>query len=148
MNTEPTHKLTVKIGDALRTVQGYTHEEFVAARDALHADLAADLAVVQAAKAVVNAAPLVGNGTPVAAPAPVPAQGGGWDVTPPPAAPAPSFTQSTLPSCHHGPMQARSGVGAKGPWRAYMCPAPKGTPGQCEPRWVRKGSPEWDTFPA
>lgn len=68
--------------------------------------------------------------------------------TPVPPQPAPSFTQATTPSCQHGPKTARSGNGAKGPWRAWMCPAPKGTPGQCEPIWVRKGTPEWDTFPA
>lgn len=39
--------------------------------------------------------------------------------------------------CKHGGMTLRSGTGAKGPWKAWMCPAPKGTPDQCEPIWIR-----------
>lgn len=76
-----------------------------------------------------------------AAPAAAPADWG----TPPP--PAPSFAQAMQPSCSHGPRTARSGSGAKGPWRAWFCPQPKGAP-QCEAIWVRRGSPEWDGFPA
>lgn len=76
-------------------------------------------------------------------PAPVPAAPAAV-----PPGPAPSFLAAAVPACPHGQKVARSGQGAKGPWKAWMCPAPKGTPGQCEPAWVRKGSPEWDTFPA
>lgn len=43
----------------------------------------------------------------------------------------------TPEACHHGDRVYRSGAGAKGPWQAWMCPSPKGTPGQCEPLWVR-----------
>lgn len=75
----------------------------------------------------------------------VPAAAPDWGTPPPPAA---SFQQAAIPQCPHGARTPRSGQGAKGPWRAYMCPAPKGTPGQCEPDWVRRGTPEWDTFPA
>lgn len=75
----------------------------------------------------------------------VPAAAPDWGAPPPPAA---SFQQAAIPQCQHGPRTPRSGNGAKGPWRAYMCPTPKGTPGQCEPDWVRRGTPEWDTFPA
>lgn len=39
--------------------------------------------------------------------------------------------------CKHGPMKLRTGAGAKGPWKAWMCPSPKGTPDQCEPIWIR-----------
>lgn len=58
-------------------------------------------------------------------------------------------TPSTGPvgrSCMHGPMTKREGTGAKGPWKGYMCPTPKGTPGQCEPVWLRRNDPEWSTF--
>ena len=49
-------------------------------------------------------------------------------------------------TCSHGVMTKRTGAGAKGPWKAYMCPSPKGTPDQCEPVWVRRHDSEWSTF--
>jgi len=49
-------------------------------------------------------------------------------------------------SCKHGMMSQRTGSGAKGPWKAYMCPSPKGTPDQCEPVWLRRNDPEWNSF--
>ena len=48
--------------------------------------------------------------------------------------------------CKHGPMTKRSGAGAKGPWKGWMCPSPKGTPDQCEPIFIRRNEPEWNTF--
>ena len=55
------------------------------------------------------------NATPVAAPAP---QGGGN-------------------TCRHGVMSYREGVGQKGPWKGYMCAAPKGATDKCDTIWVR-----------
>jgi hypothetical protein len=78
---------------------------------------------------------------PAAAPTPPPVAPG-WE-TP---APAPSFQQATVPQCAHGPRTARSGSGAKGPWAAWFCPQPKGT-AQCDAIWVKRGTPEWDSFP-
>jgi hypothetical protein len=52
----------------------------------------------------------------------------------------------TSRSCSHGLMSKRTGAGAKGPWKAFMCPSPKGTPDQCEPVWVRRNDPEWASF--
>jgi len=46
------------------------------------------------------------------------------------------------------PRIAKSGVSAKGPWKAWMTSARKGEPGYAEPIWIRRGSPEWDTHPA
>ena len=142
MNTEPRHKLTVKVLDALRTIQGYTMEEYQAARDELIADLSKDAEAVALAKAAGHASPLTvaPSATPdVAAPST-------W--APPEAAAPPSFANATVPSCAHGPRQARSGASAKGPWRAWMCSAPKGDPSQCQPEWVTRGTPGWNTFPA
>ena len=48
--------------------------------------------------------------------------------------------------CHHGVMTKRQGSGAKGPWKGYMCPSPKGTPDQCEPVFIRRNDAEWNTF--
>lgn len=49
-------------------------------------------------------------------------------------------------TCKHGVMSQRTGSGAKGPWKAYMCPSPKGTPDQCEPVWLRRNDPDWNSF--
>lgn len=46
-------------------------------------------------------------------------------------------TQVQAPTCPHGVRKFGSGVGAKGPWAAYFCPSPKGTPGQCAPEWQK-----------
>jgi hypothetical protein len=48
--------------------------------------------------------------------------------------------------CSHGIMTKRQGQGAKGPWKGYMCPSPKGTPDQCEPVFIRRNDPEWNNF--
>jgi hypothetical protein len=61
----------------------------------------------------------------------------------------PTQTNTSGPAgktCKHGPMTPRTGSGAKGPWKAYMCPSPKGTPDQCEPAWIRRNDPEWSSF--
>ena len=39
--------------------------------------------------------------------------------------------------CKHDFMVFKSGTGAKGPWKGWFCPAPKGTPDQCQPIFVR-----------
>lgn len=41
------------------------------------------------------------------------------------------------PVCAHGEMTFRTGTGAKGPWKGYFCPSPKGTPNQCDPQFQR-----------
>ena len=64
-------------------------------------------------------------------------------------APTQTFTPSGAPTskvCKHGEMSKRTGQGAKGPWKAYMCPSPKGTPDQCEPIWVRRNDADWNSF--
>ena len=112
MNTEPTHKLTVKIGDALRTIQGYTYDEFSALRDELISGLNADLECVQLAKAATNAAPIVGGGTAVAAPAAAPTA---------PAPPAPAVERSFA---HSGrAATSRSDPGRNTAPNARMAPA-------------------------
>jgi hypothetical protein len=53
-----------------------------------------------------------------------------------PAASAPAEGGHT---CRHGAMGFREGVGAKGPWKGWMCGSPKGTPQaeKCPTIWVR-----------
>ena len=56
------------------------------------------------------------GGTPVAAPA------------------APAGGSNT---CRHGVMALREGTSARGPWKGYMCAAPKGATDKCDTIWVR-----------
>lgn len=51
----------------------------------------------------------------------------------PPAGQAPTGT----PACKHGPMVFREGVSQRGPWRAWMCSAPKGATDKCEANFLR-----------
>lgn len=48
-----------------------------------------------------------------------------------------SATDATAPDCKHGTMSFRSGVGQKGPWKGWMCAAPKGAADKCETVWIR-----------
>ena len=54
---------------------------------------------------------------------------------------------AVAPACAHGARNPVSKVGAKGPWKAWMCNAPQGG-AKCDPVWIKRGTPEWDTFPA
>jgi hypothetical protein len=145
MHEEPRHKLTVKVLDSLRTIQGYTMEEYREARAELMDDLAQDLEAVQMAKNIGNVAGLqVAVAAPTVVSAPTAAAPPAWE-EPAPAAP---FQSATVPNCAHGPMTARSGTSAKGPWKAWMCPTAKGTPGQCSPNFLNRGTPEFNNFPA
>ncbi len=75
---------------------------------------------------------LSGGSAPVAAPAPtVAAVAAAFNATPV-AAPAGGDQ-----SCRHGVMAFRSGTSAKGPWKGYMCAAPKGATDKCETIWIR-----------
>jgi hypothetical protein len=49
-------------------------------------------------------------------------------------APAP---KADGPVCQHGPRVYKNGQSAKGPWAAWMCSQPKGSPGACSPEWVK-----------
>lgn len=142
---EPKHKLTVKVGDALRTIQGYTVEEYLEARTELLAELAGDAEAVALARAAGSAAPLIAASAPSIPSAPP----GALSDNPWPSAP-PSFAAaaSSAPQCAHGPRVGRSGVGAKGPWKAWFCNTPKGAPDQCDAIFLKRGTPDWDAHTA
>jgi hypothetical protein len=77
---------------------------------------------------------LSGGAAPVAAPAPtVAAVAQAFNATPV-AAPAPAAGGNT---CRHGVMALREGTSARGPWKGYMCAAPKGATDKCDTIWVR-----------
>jgi len=133
--------------DVQLTVRGDTASDF----NVRWADLAENIALftesVALTVAAVNASPLTQQqAAPPPAPAAVP--GGGWNVAPAPQATPPAAFQSAVaPACAHGSRNPVSKVGAKGPWKAWMCNAPQGG-AKCDPIWVNRQSPEWDSFPA
>ena len=54
-----------------------------------------------------------------------------------PSAPAPlKVVEGSSPACKHGNMTFREGVGAKGPWKGWMCAAPKGATDKCATIWA------------
>lgn len=56
----------------------------------------------------------------------------------PVAAPAqPQVIEGQAPTCKHGNMTYRTGTSARGPWRAWMCSAPKGAVDKCDPIFLR-----------
>lgn len=61
----------------------------------------------------------------------------------PPAVASPVAGDKT---CTHGIMVRRTGNGAKGEWRAFFCPTPKGTADQCSAQFANRGTPEWSSF--
>jgi hypothetical protein len=55
----------------------------------------------------------------------------------PVAAAAPAVVEGQAPTCSHGNMTYRTGTSARGPWRAWMCSAPKGAVDKCDPIFLR-----------
>jgi hypothetical protein len=47
-------------------------------------------------------------------------------------APASNPAAANAPDCRHGKTTYREGVGNKGPWRGYMCAAPKESTDKCK----------------
>ena len=50
---------------------------------------------------------------------------------------APAAPAGANPTCRHGEMALRTGTSARGPWKGWMCAAPKGATDKCETIWVR-----------
>lgn len=57
--------------------------------------------------------------------------------TPPPQQFAGPPPQGQVHTCAHGVRVYKNGQGQKGPWAAWMCALPKGSPGACDPEWIR-----------
>ena len=72
------------------------------------------------------------NYTPAPAPT-VASVAAAFNATPVASAPA----QDGSKICRHGVMAFREGTSTKGPWKGYMCAAPKGATDKCETIWVR-----------
>ncbi len=52
-----------------------------------------------------------------------------------PATAAPVVEEGKAPTCSHGPMTYKTGTNAKGPWKGWLCSAPKGATEKCAPIW-------------
>jgi len=50
---------------------------------------------------------------------------------------APVVSEGQAPTCKHGNMAFRNGTSARGPWKAWMCAAPKGAADKCDPIFLR-----------
>lgn len=64
---------------------------------------------------------------------------------PPPSGGAPTQTISGSRTCTHGNMTGRKGMGAKGEWKGYFCPAPN-KQDQCTPQWLNRKDPDWNSI--
>lgn len=52
-------------------------------------------------------------------------------------APIAASTATGAYTCKHGEMVFKQGVGDNGPWKGYMCAAPKGAPDKCKAKYLR-----------
>ena len=75
-------------------------------------------------------------GAPVSAPT-VASVANAFNATPVAAPAQPQVVEGQAPTCTHGNMTYRTGTSAKGPWRAWMCSAPKGAADKCDPIFLR-----------
>lgn len=102
-----------------------------------------------ALQTVVNAVGGTVISTTPTAPAPEPwaqEQGQFAPVAPPVAAYTPPPAGGSQKQCAHGLMTKREGQGPYGPYKAFMCPTPKGTPDQCKAIYLKSSDPDWQTF--
>jgi hypothetical protein len=78
---------------------------------------------------------LTGGVAPVAAAPTVASVAQAFNATPVQAAPAAAPAGGN--TCRHGVMALREGTSARGPWKGYMCAAPKGATDKCDTIWIR-----------
>jgi hypothetical protein len=97
------------------------------------AELESLLASVQDVSSLINSV----NGSLRGTPAPTVASVAESFNATPVAAPAPVVTEGQAPTCKHGNMTFRTGTSARGPWKAWMCSAPKGAADKCDPIFLR-----------
>ena len=131
------------------TARGDSAEELISNINALVAEGAGD--AIATLEAVLTGMPSVSPS--YSAVDTVVASLGGTVMSEAPAfAPVPPPTSAAIPtsagqvSCSHGSMIGRKGNGAKGEWKGYFCPTPKGTPDQCPPQWLTKKDPAWNAI--
>lgn len=145
--TEANFSFTTKVGNDLFTVRGASYEEFlgnlmssgqVSGVGVLIGALNGEMVPLVEQQAAANIAATIGGS--IVTPSAVSAD---------PFAPIPPAAGASAGdrTCSHGVMVKRTGVGQKGEWRAWFCPTPKDTPGQCKPVFADKRNPaEWGSF--
>lgn len=147
--SEKNYVLNVKTkAGTIFTVRGDTYQEFVSnVNAAIDASVEVPIGMLEsslvASGAVANIATALG-GTPMPVADVAPA--GFAPVPPPVAAPVAVAAGSAGRQCIHGPMTKREGTGQWGPYKAYYCPTPKGTPDQCKPIYIKPNDADWATF--
>ena len=52
------------------------------------------------------------------------------------ATPVVAAATGTDPVCRHGALTLRTGTSARGPWKGWMCAAPKGATDKCSTIWA------------
>jgi hypothetical protein len=97
-------------------------------------ELEALLASVQDVSSLINSVNGSLRGAPVASAPTVESIAKQFE-TPPVA--APQVVEGQAPTCKHGTMAFRNGTSARGPWKAWMCAAPKGAADKCEAIFLR-----------
>jgi hypothetical protein len=144
-NQEAPFSYTVKLNNNLFTVRGGDFTEFVGnlGSTALVPGIS-DLIDALEGKAVAVVAQAF-QGAVSSAPTANPSNGFA-PVAPAGAAQAGASSPAGSRSCQHGVMVQRTGQSAKGEWRAFFCPTAKGTVGQCDAIFAKRGTPEWDSF--
>ena len=150
MSTESNYSFTTKVNGDLFTVRGDDFAGFIgrlgesshipAIQNLL--DVLSGTVEITEQQAVANVTAAF-NGTVIPTPPAIPVAVA--PVAPPVAPPSAGFAVGgSVPVCGHGQMIGRKGAGAKGEWRGFFCPTPKGTPDQCSPQFVNKKQPEWN----
>lgn len=149
MEKNVTVTVKTKLG-SLVTLRGDTPEEFinrVAEADGLGFALAIQAFEDLVVNAPVDVIQTVVDtlGATVISETPIPAAPAFQPVAPPvPTTVAGAGTANR--QCAHGVMTKREGQGPYGPYKAFMCPTPKGTPDQCKAIYLKSKDPEWLTF--
>jgi hypothetical protein len=149
--TEKNYVVNVKTrAGTIVTARGDTADELVNNINGLIA-VGAEVAIATLEQLLTGVTPVQPSNTGVNT---VLASLGGSVISETPIAPPPAFAPVPPPTaaptiagqkmCQHGPMIGRKGNGAKGEWKGFMCPTPKGTPDQCQPQWITKRDPEWN----
>jgi predicted RNase H-like HicB family nuclease len=148
--TEKNYVVNVKTAKGtIVTARGDSAEELIENIEQLVKQGAAD--VIATLEAVLTGTPPVSPSN-IAIDTVVNALGGSVIETVTAFAPVPPPTSAPLPtsagqvSCSHGSMIGRKGSGAKGEWKGFFCPTPKGTPDQCPPQWLTKKDVAWNSI--
>lgn len=143
MSSESNFSFTTKVNGDLFTVRGDTYDDFLShlVTAGSVAGVKVLLSALDGSEPEVTMEQAINNVTAVfGAPASTT-----FEPVAPVGIPQPAVSSEDK-SCSHGVMIKRTGSTAKGEWRAFFCPTPKDTPGQCTPVFAKRGTAEWNAF--